>query len=254
MSEPSIPDEAHRPIDVYIAGCGIVPMRDITLETLAILKRSTSYSIFGNPNIKPFLEHYNLTYVDLSAMYRWGEFRSIGYYAVAERIVDVAVQSPPVTYLTYGHPTLLDDIAREILRRSKARGLLCAVVPGVSFIDWLVAKRPISIGRAGLRLVVAAELISQGMTLDAKVPTFIAQIAARAGRQPADTERSQIDDCAALTDHLLQYYPPTHVVTVCDLDASGCEPIFIDLPLLAWTLTAPGLTYATTLYVPPLTD
>jgi uncharacterized protein YabN with tetrapyrrole methylase and pyrophosphatase domain len=244
-------DAPHQPADIYIAGCGIVPERDITAETFGVLKRSTSYSIFGNPNIKPFLDHHRLAYVDLSPMYQPGRRRSIIYSEVAERIVDMATQSPPVTYLTYGHPTLLDDIAREILLKSTEKGLSSVVLPGVSFMDWLLAKRPTSIGRAGLRLVVADTLITDSTTVDTRVPTFIAQIVTFAGSKPADDLIRQTQTFNALIDYLLRYYPAEHMVTICDLDESGYEPVFIELPLCTCALAVQGVTYATTLYVPP---
>jgi uncharacterized protein YabN with tetrapyrrole methylase and pyrophosphatase domain len=237
--------------DLYIIGCGIIPERDITLETKEVLSRSTSYCVFGNPNIRPFLDHHRFAYVDLSSIYRPGKRRSVIYHEAATRIVDAAQRSPPVSYLTYGHPTMLDDIAAEILLRSGEFGLSAVVLPGVSFIDWLLAKRPLAIGRVGLRLLVADALVSESVSLDARVPTFIAQIVTFASHEPTDDMVLARRDFDALTDRLLRHYPPDHMVTICDLGESGDEPVFIDLPLCTWTLAVQGLTYATTLYVPP---
>jgi hypothetical protein len=47
-----------------------------------------------------------------------------------------------------------------------------------------------------------------------------------------------------LMGRLLGHYPADHRVTFCDLDETGTQPLFLTVPLCAWSLAANGITYA----------
>ncbi|WFU40348.1 SAM-dependent methyltransferase [Bradyrhizobium sp. CB82] len=238
--------------DLYLIGCGILPARDVTIEALSILSQVVSYTTLPSPNLRSFLESNRLDFVNIEHLYETGKERSKIYADVAAHVLEKAARERPIAYLTYGHPMYLDEPVRLMLAGAAASGLRTRVVPGVSFVDSVIARLPLVVGPAGFQVISADPLVEGTASIDPSRPTLVAQIGSF--RMPtANGERALAPALLApLMDRLLGQYPADHRITFCDLDESGAEPLFLTVPLCAWSLAADGVNYATTMYIPPI--
>lgn len=236
--------------DIYLVGSGIFPEREMTLEAVAALERSEICTILPTSNLRSFLDRCGFQFHDISHLYEEGKSRSAIYHDIATYIVERASQVSPLSYLTYGHPMWLDDPARLIIEGARSKGLSAYVIPGISFLDTILASKPVAIGPSGVRVSEASAVVRTGIELDAKVPTFIAQLGALGVEETRITSTVELNQIAPLIEILLRYYPPEHLVTLCDSDETGTVPIFLDLPLCTLPIALEGLTNATTLYLP----
>jgi uncharacterized protein YabN with tetrapyrrole methylase and pyrophosphatase domain len=240
------------PADLYLVGGGIYPQREITLEALEVIRRAKVYTILPSRGMKTFLECQGIAFEDISHVCVGGRKRAEIYRAIAGFVLERASESTPIAYVSYGHPMWLDDPAMLIVRGARERNISTCIVPGVSFVDMILARRSIAIGSTGVRVLTAARLVSDNIALDTRVPTFLAQIAALGLDEAPSPADIALDRIAPLIDRLLQFYPAGHLVTLCDSDEIGAGPVFVDLPLCTLPISIEGLSYATTLYVPPL--
>jgi uncharacterized protein YabN with tetrapyrrole methylase and pyrophosphatase domain len=255
MPQSCSPLPDHPPIevaDLYLIGCGILPARDITMEALSILRRVVSYTTLPSPNLRSFLESNRLDFVNIEHLYEKGKERAKIYADVAAHVLEKAAKERPIAYLTYGHPMYLDEPVRLMLAGAVVGGLRTRVVPGVSFVDSVIARLPLVVGPAGFQVISADPLVEGTAAIDPSRPTLVAQIGSF--RMPtADGERALAPALLEpLMDRLLGQYPADHRITFCDLDESGAEPLFLTVPLCAWSLAANGINYATTIYIPPV--
>ncbi len=255
MSQSCPPSPESPPIktaDLYLIGCGILPARDVTLEALSILRQVVSYTTLPSPNLRSFLESNGLDFVNIEHLYEKGKERAKIYADVAAHIFEKATRERPVAYLTYGHPMYLDEPVRLMIAGAPARGLRTHVVPGVSFVDSIIARLPLVVGPAGFQVISADPLVEGTASINPWRSTLVAQIGSF--RIPtADGEQALAPALLApLMERLLEQYPADHRITFCDLDESGAEPLFLTVPLCAWSLAADGVNYATTIYIPPI--
>jgi uncharacterized protein YabN with tetrapyrrole methylase and pyrophosphatase domain len=238
--------------DLYLIGCGILPARDVTLEALSILRQVVSYTMLPSPSLRSFLESNRFDFVNIEHLYEKGKERAKIYADVATHVLEKAAKERPIAYLTYGHPMYLDEPVRLMLAGAPASGLRTHVVPGVSFVDSVIARLPVVVGPAGFQVISADPLVEGTASIDTSRPILVAQIGSF--RMPtANGERVLAPALLApLMERLLGQYPADHRVTFCDLDESGAEPLFLTIPLCAWSLAANGINYATTIYIPPI--
>lgn len=120
--------------DLYIASYGINPIRDFTLENLEIVKSCTRvYAIATNPNLFSFLRRHDIEFEDITKLYAEGKPRLHIYKNISAFIIEQAINTPGICYLTYGNPMFLDEPVQFILADARNRNLITYMPPSVSF-------------------------------------------------------------------------------------------------------------------------
>lgn len=246
----SLPQDA----DIYIASCGLVPWRDMTLETLFLLRSGREIiSMFSCPSCRAFLTSERLAFQDISGFYESNkDFKSI-YQRVARYVLSRAQDKPGVIYLTYGNPMVLDEPSLYIGNAALQNGMKLHIASAVSFLDVILTSRNIHIGRDGYTICEARWLMDRRVKINARIPCFVAQMGALGHDTASGEAAPETVVFEKFVDYLLNYYPPTHWVTLCDSESDSMKPLFLDIPVGHLKRARGGFTYATTLYLPPVT-
>ncbi len=201
-------------VDIYIVGLGVLNVDQITRQTERAIRRSNEV-LYVDTGVatRPFLETLCPRVTGLfETSYRDGEHRLGAYHHMAARVIDAALDHPPVTFAMHGHPIV--GVYAPFLIRDMA-GLLnltVRVLPGISAMDSLFAELMIDPCVTGLQMYEATDLLLRRRPLQPDVPALIWQIGTvetclhtTRVSKPVRLER--------LRTHLLRYYPPEHVVS-----------------------------------------
>lgn len=235
--------------DLYIAGIGMNGLSQITRETQAVLQNCRVVFHYGEPHKK--LASMCRRVVNLSDAYWTGDDRSIVYRRLASIVMDEVRKGPGVASITYGHPTLFDDVHMSLVRRCRRAGLKCVVLPAVSCLDTLCIDLNIDYGSPGLVVFEATDLVMNCRQMNTELHTLVLQV----GEFNVATTTDKIVDSQGRFDdldkYLLKYYPSGHKLVACySNDGEGTVKFTARIGNLAGVehLLFVGLT----MYVPPL--
>jgi hypothetical protein len=238
---------------LYIAGLGLQTAAQITREVEAAIRASREV-FFVDTGIatKALLETLCPRVTPLyDESYSEEGPRANAYVHMAARVLDAALDHPPVTFAIHGHPLIAAHPPFLILEAAHALRLPCAVLPGISAIDGILADLHLDPVVHGVQMYEATDLLLRRRPLQADVPAIIWQIG------PLETclhsmRVSRPERFSRLIAHLRQFYPEGHQVT-----AIYCSPHPILPPaIFRFALEDMG-EYAReihagfTLYVPP---
>jgi precorrin-3B methylase len=205
---------------LYIAGLGLQTVSQVTREVEAAMRASREI-LFLDAGVatKTFLEAlcprvtplYEQSYVE-------DQPRVTAYQHIAARVMDAAIDHPPVTFAIHGHPLIAAHPPFLILELAHALQLSVEVLPGVSAIDSIMADLRLDPVVHGVQMYEATDLLLRRRPLQADVPAIIWQIG------PIETSLhsmrvSQPERFTRFIAHLRQYYPPGHHIV-----AIYCSP------------------------------
>jgi hypothetical protein len=239
---------------LYIAGLGLQTVAQITREVEAAIRLSREV-LFLDTGVatKAFLETLCPRVTPLyEQSYSEGRSRVNAYEHMAARVVDAALDHPPVTFAIHGHPLIAAHPPFLILELAHALELQVTVLPGISAIDTILADLRLDPVVHGVQMYEATDLLLRRRPLQPDVPAIIWQIG------PIETclhsmRVSRPDRFRRFIAHLQQYYPAQHEVV-----AIYCSPHPI-LPAAIFRFALEDMgQYAGeihsgfTLYVPPI--
>lgn len=206
------PGQIAPPPDIYVVGLGMVSVRQITRETEdAIRASNTVLYVDAGFGVHSYLASLCQNVENLLTEYHEGSLRVDTYRAMAARVIEAALDSPPVTFAVYGHPTFF-VYPSELIRRSAALlGLGVDVLPGISTIDAVSVDLGIDFGTTGLQVHEATGMLLTKRRLDPEIPCLLLQVDAIETAFYA-TGRSLPERFRRLQEHLMEFYPPEHVV------------------------------------------
>jgi hypothetical protein len=238
---------------LYIAGLGLQTVAQITREVEAAMQLSREV-LFLDTGVatKAFLETLCPRVTPLyEQSYSEGRPRVNAYEHMAARVMDAALDHPPVTFAIHGHPLIAAHPPFLILELAHALELPVTVLPGISAIDTILADLRLDPVVHGVQMYEATDLLLRRRPLQPDVPAIIWQIG------PIETclhsmRVSRPDRFSRFIAHLQQYYPPQHEVV-----AIYCSPHPILPPaIFRFALEDMGqyageIHSGFTLYVPP---
>jgi hypothetical protein len=238
---------------LYIAGLGLQTVVQITREAEAAIRASREV-LFVDAGVatKPFLETlcprvtplYEESYAEMRP-------RADAYEHMAARVVDAALDHPPVTFAIHGHPLIAAHPPFLILELAHALNLSVDVLPGISALDALFADLRLDPVVHGVQMYEATDLLLRRRPLQPDVPAIIWQIG------PVETclhsmRVSRPERFTRFISYLRQYYPARHEVA-----AIYCSPHPVLKPaIFRFALEdmgqyAEAIHSGFTLYVPP---
>ncbi|HUU84899.1 MAG TPA: SAM-dependent methyltransferase [Phycisphaerae bacterium] len=201
-------------VDIYIVGLGVLNVDHLTRETERVIRGSKEV-LYVDTGVatRTYLESLCPRVTSLfETSYEEAGRRLNAYHHMAARVLDAALDHPPVTFAMHGHPIV--GVYAPFLIRDLASllSLEVRVLPGISAMDCLFAELMVDPCVTGMQMYEATDLLLRRRPLRSDVPALIWQIGTvettlhsmRVSR-PARFER--------LRTHLLRFYPPGHEVT-----------------------------------------
>ncbi len=238
--------------DLWIAGLGIQTASQITREVEHVLSVSKEVLYLdAGVATRAYLESLCPRVTSLLEKYREDQPRIHAYEHMAIRVVEAALDHPPITFAIHGHPLIASHVPFLVLELAKVLRLGVEVLPGVSAIDTVLADLRIDPVIHGVQMYEATDVLLRRRPLHTDVPAILWQIG------PLETalhsqRKSRPERFAGFIAHLLHYYPASHQVA-----AIFCSPHPLMKPtILRFAIEDMG-RYAEeihsgfTLYVPP---
>jgi hypothetical protein len=241
-------------MDIWIAGLGLQTVGHVTREVEQAIRASREV-LYVDTGVatRSFLESlcprvtslYEESYSDEGS-------RVNAYDHMAARVVEAALDHPPVTFALHGHPLVAAIPPFLVLELANALDLSVALLPGVSAIDTILADLRLDPVVHGIQMYEATDMLLRRRPLQPEVPAILWQIG------PLETclhsmAVSRPERFSRFVAHLLQFYPPRHEVV-----AIYCSPHpLLDPSILRFALEDMGehareIHTGFTLYVPPV--
>jgi uncharacterized protein YabN with tetrapyrrole methylase and pyrophosphatase domain len=145
------------------------------------------------------------------------------YRKIANAVLAEAKRGPRVVYVEEGHPAFYDDVTWDIYRRGKRRGLKVRILPAISCLDSMMANCELEIDATGLQIFEATSLVASNQRINPHADLLIMQVGWFGTSLLYEISHNKPGRFQGLTDYLVQYYPPTHRVSVLRAPTSGVE-------------------------------
>jgi uncharacterized protein YabN with tetrapyrrole methylase and pyrophosphatase domain len=237
---------------LHIIGYGINPFEDLSIGAWQALKTCEQvFSLASSEVSRRFLQEHAIPFDDLSPFYREGRNRARIYREMASHILQKAAGFQRCAYFTAGHPAVLDEPVRQLVARAKRRGIVTRVHAGISFIDYIAANLRLSFDGFGYLMIEATQLVFDRVKVDPRIPLFVAQVGAYNQATARGLSARTPAEFHSLVNYLRKFYPPDHVVTICESEPDGSGFVSCECPVCFLALCAPAFSYRTTVYCPP---
>jgi uncharacterized protein YabN with tetrapyrrole methylase and pyrophosphatase domain len=241
------------PIHIYIAGLGLQTVTQITRQVQQAIQSSTEV-LFVDTGIatRTFLESLCPKVTPLfNESYSQEASRATAYEHMAARVVEAALDHPPVTFALHGHPLVAARPPFLVLQLAAALGLRVAVLPGISAIDSIMADLHLDPVIHGIQMFEATDVLLRRRPLQPEVPTILWQIGVLETCLHSQAV-SRPERYTRLIRHLLQFYPPEHeVVAIYCAPHAVMPPAILRFHLQDMGAHAEKIHAGFSLYVPP---
>jgi uncharacterized protein YabN with tetrapyrrole methylase and pyrophosphatase domain len=180
-----------------------------------------------------------------------GQGRLAKYNAIAARVIEAALDHPPVTFAIAGHPLVFVYPTQQILAVADVLNLGVKVMPGISSLDCMIIDLEMDPGTLGVQMYETTGFLLQQRELQPDVPCFLWQVGSvetrlftRAVSVPERFHRLQ--------EHLMKFYPPQHPVKVVYSSSHPlAAPAVMEFRLDEMDQYADRIHAGATLYIPP---
>jgi uncharacterized protein YabN with tetrapyrrole methylase and pyrophosphatase domain len=239
--------------DIYIVGLGTVNVHQITREVDEALRRSCEILYVAQEfGLVEYLYQLCPKITDLHRIsYREGDNRMNAYNMMTAKVIEAALDHPPVTFALYGHPLVFALPPFQILKVASLLELRVKVLAGISAMDCLFIDLKLDPGR-GLQIYEATDILLRQRPLQPDVACLIWQIGAIES-QLYSVATNRPERFWRIKNYLLRYYPPEHkVVAVYSSTFPLIPSLLTEFPLGEIEAYAQELHSGVTLYIPPL--
>ncbi|WP_437617417.1 SAM-dependent methyltransferase [Sorangium sp. So ce1151] len=175
------------------------------------------------------------------------------YRGMVDDILAEVRRGTRVCAVFYGHPGVFSTPAHEAIRRARGEGFIARMLPGVSFLDCLVADLGLDPGHEGFLAYEATDFLIRRRPFAIHTPLVLSQIALIGNPHvfdPRASDRIQ-RGLTVLGEALCASYPSSHEAIVYDASTHPIEPPRILRQRLRDLGGAP-VSDLSTLYVPPV--
>lgn len=247
-------DREKKPIDIYIVGLGILRGHQVTREVDEAIRccKEVLY-IDRSAEMDAYLRERCPRVTDLHPLsYREGENRLNAYDTMASKVVEAALDHPPVAFGLYGHPLIYAFPPFQVSQAAQLLDLRVKILPGISALDCLLVDLMLDPAHEGLQMYEATDLLIRHRPLQPDVPSLIWQIGAVETALYSELPNSP-GRFETLKEYLLKFYPAEHaVVAVYSSDDVQRETSFVKFVLGEMESRAAELHQGMTLYIPPV--
>ncbi len=239
--------------DIYIVGLGIVNVRQITREVDEALRRSREILFVAQEfGLVEYLNQLCPNVTDLhNIAYCESDNRMNAYNMMTAKVIEAALDHPPVTFAMYGHPLVFAWPPFQILKVAPLFGLRVKILPGISAMDCLFVDLKLDPAR-GLQIYEATDVLIRQRPLHPDVPCLIWQIGT-VETQLYSTGNSKPERFLRMKNYLLQYYPPEHkVVAVYSSSFPLIPSLLTEFAIRDFEAHSQEIHPGATLYIPPV--
>jgi uncharacterized protein YabN with tetrapyrrole methylase and pyrophosphatase domain len=209
---------------------------------------SAAFYLVTDPVTLRLLEELNPAAVSLYDHYEPGLHRRESYNRMKETLLAEVRSGQAVCAAFYGHPGIFVTPSHEAVRQARAEGFVAQMLPAVSAEDCLFADLGVDPGATGCQSFSATDFLLRRRQVDPSAVLLLWQVSV-VGIQHHVTE-SMPGNLGVLVDYLLDWYEPSHRVTLYEASTyplAGPSITELSLAQLPHAEPAP----LATLYVPP---
>jgi precorrin-6B methylase 1 len=237
---------------LFLLGSGMYSYRQITLETLEVLKGADVVFSLAMPDVHMFLEQIAKRAVDLLPTYRTGELNLNVYDEIVETVMEATREHERVVYMVLGHPRLFDRSVLTLSERAPQENVEVVMHPAVSAFDaMLLELSGVDIGLTGLQMYEANHLLVHEYPVNTRVPLLLWQLGVFGTRILTRGKESKPERIQPLVDYLLRHYLGHHQVLALECKIAPEHRNFTQWVLLKdLAALAAHFTYNHTLFVP----
>jgi len=239
--------------DIAVVGLGIAGAHQLTRQVEETIRRSTKLFVTDSGSgLLDYLVDLGPEVVSVGSAAGKVEHRVVAYRRIAAAVVAAALEQPPVCFATYGHPMMYCYPTTLIRRAALVLDLKVKLLPGVSFLDTVLADLGIDPGFDGLQVYEATDLLVRRRPIQPDVALVITQApaVANASNRPSDRRLDHLD---LLQRYLAAVYPATHeVVLVTSAPHPLLEPEINVVPLGSLAAALLAANQLATLYLAPV--
>jgi hypothetical protein len=199
--------------DLWIAGLGLQTATQVTPEVENAI-RSSREVLYLDTGVatRALLERLCPRVTSLyDESYREEGPRVSAYEHMAARVVDAALDHPPVTFAVHGHPLVAAHPPFLVLELAHALELRVSVLPGISAIDTIFADLRIDPIVHGIQMYEATDLLLRRRPLQPDVPALLWQIGSLESALHS-MRISRPERFGGFIAYLRQFYPARHEV------------------------------------------
>jgi tetrapyrrole methylase family protein/MazG family protein len=192
---------------VTVVGIGPGPAEYLTKEVEAELLRAEKiFFRMSAHHVYEWLRGLGKHVVCFDLLYttRWPEPGDIYEFMVAALLKEAALRGEAV-YAAPGNPGILEETTTLLRSRGPKEGIEVRVLPGVSFLDQVLAELSFDFS-LGLQIVLPLTHLQPGL-FTTKLALLVCQI--EAASLPRESPRADVT-----MNFLLKAYPPDHPVTL----------------------------------------
>lgn len=242
------------PFDIYIIGTGIIPAFHLTREAEAAIRHSNEVLYVDKSfGVEELLSSLCPRLTDLhAASYREGVARLDAYRTMAARVIEAALDHPPVTFALYGHPLVYAMPPFFVIHAAELLHLRTKVLPGISSLDTMFADLKFDPCTQGVQMYEATDLLLRRRPIQPDVPCFIWQIGTVESRLYSESQ-SKPNRFARIKEYLLSFYPPTtRMLAVYSPSLPLVSPTISEFTLDTIEERANDLHQGVTVFIPPI--
>jgi uncharacterized protein YabN with tetrapyrrole methylase and pyrophosphatase domain len=234
-----------------VVGTGIQALSHLTIQAKANIAAADAVFYLANePVTERYLQELNPHAESLHPLYASGKERMTSYEEMVERILEPVREGLSVCAAFYGHPGVFVYPSHVAIQRAREEGHLAEMTPGVSAEDCLFADLGVEPSAPGCQSFEATDFLIFGRKFDPTSSLVLWQVGV-IGHFTFEGEGYDYGPgLEILAEHLLETYPPDHVVVVYEAAHLPTEEPRRDAIPLA-DLASTRVTAISTLYVPP---
>jgi|ERR1043165_303669 uncharacterized protein YabN with tetrapyrrole methylase and pyrophosphatase domain len=240
--------------EIYIVGTGTVAVHQLTREVEAAIRHSKEVLFVDNGfGVPEYLATLCPKVTNLhGSSYEEGVGRLSAYDTMAAKVIEAALDHPPVTFALYGHPIVFAYPPFQIVKAAEVLGLRVKVLPGISSLDTLFVDLMLDPACQGLQIYEATDLLLRKRPLQPDVPCLIWQIGTVESRLYSEGV-SKPERFARIKAHLLNFYPAEHPAFAVFSSTFPLAPSqSIEFTIGTLETQAEFLHQGLTVYIPPI--
>jgi uncharacterized protein YabN with tetrapyrrole methylase and pyrophosphatase domain len=244
------------PYDIYIVGTGIIPAFHLTRESENAIRNSNEVLYVDKSfGISEVLQNLCPKATDIAATsYKEGTRRIDSYRLMAARVIEAALDHPPVTFALYGHPLIYSLPPFIVIAAAEAMGLRVKTMAGISSLDTLFIDLNIDPCTQGIQMYEATDLLLRERPIQPDVPCIIWQVGTVESRLYSEMG-SKPERFAKFRDYLLRFYSPKAIVRAVYSSNIPLAPSSVkEFPISELESYSDSLHQGVTLYIHPETS
>ena len=235
--------------DLYLLGIGIRGIKQVSMETLAALRKCRK--IFHLTDQHRQLKRINPNVVDWGSQYWTDEDLDIVYKRLTDRLLEEVSRGSGVASVIYGHPLFFDDVHMQLRKISKKRGIRCVTLPGISSLDTLSIDLGVDYAE-GLQVFEANDLVENAVIVNPELHTLLFQIGGFGLYTASNPQGSGPDRFKKIQRYLLRFYSSQQRIVIAFSDPDDGEgSMLLRSRLHRLSSHHRRMFVGTTLYIPP---